>query len=298
MMNQFPDFRLDVGGYVEDLIRFLTTHLTGFFDAVKMVTLTFLYNVELFMGWLPWWVIILIAFLLGWRLVHLPAGITFGLLLFLVGSFGYWDMMILTLSIVLTSVAISLLIGIPVGILMAYSRFAEAVMRPILDAMQTMPSFVYLIPAIMLFGLGKVSALFATVIYALPPVIRLTNLALREVSREMIEAALSFGSSRWQMLRKVQIPQALPTIMAGINQTTMMALAMVVIASLVGAKGLGMEVLIAINRVDIDRGFEAGLSIVILAHQFRPALLVMGRLAGGRHGPGRIRLPLLLWDRD
>jgi len=265
MMNQFPDFRLDVGGYVEDLIRFLTTHLTGFFDAVKMVTLTFLYNVELFMGWLPWWVIILIAFLLGWRLVHLPAGITFGLLLFLVGSFGYWDMMILTLSIVLTSVAISLLIGIPVGILMAYSRFAEAVMRPILDAMQTMPSFVYLIPAIMLFGLGKVSALFATVIYALPPVIRLTNLALREVSREMIEAALSFGSSRWQMLRKVQIPQALPTIMAGINQTTMMALAMVVIASLVGAKGLGMEVLISINRVDIDRGFEAGLSIVILA---------------------------------
>jgi glycine betaine/proline transport system permease protein len=117
----------------------------------------------------------------------------------------------------------------------------------------------------MFFGLGKVSALFATVIYALPPVIRLTNLALREVSREMIEAALSFGSSRWQMLRKVQIPQALPTIMAGINQTTMMALAMVVIASLVGAKGLGMEVLISINRVDIDRGFEAGLSIVILA---------------------------------
>ena len=265
-MSQFPDqFRIDVGGYVEDLIRFLTTHLTGFFDAVKMVTLTFLYNVELFMGWLPWWVVILVAFLLGWRLLHLPAGIVFGLLLFLVGSFGYWDMMILTLSIVLTSVAISLLIGIPVGILMAYSRLTEAVMRPILDAMQTMPSFVYLIPAIMFFGLGKVSALFATVIYALPPVIRLTNLALREVSREMIEAALSFGSSRWQMLRKVQLPQALPTIMAGINQTTMMALAMVVIASLVGAKGLGMEVLISINRVDIDRGFEAGLSIVILA---------------------------------
>ncbi|MFS8512683.1 MAG: proline/glycine betaine ABC transporter permease [Planifilum fulgidum] len=265
-MSQFPDqFRIDVGGYVEDLIRFLTTHLTGFFDAVKVVTLTFLYNVELFMGWLPWWVVILAAFLLGWRLLHLPAGITFGLLLFLVGSFGYWDMMILTLSIVLTSVAISLLIGIPVGILMAYSRLTEAVMRPILDAMQTMPSFVYLIPAIMFFGLGKVSALFATVIYALPPVIRLTNLALREVPREMIEAALSFGSSRWQMLRKVQLPQALPTIMAGINQTTMMALAMVVIASLVGAKGLGMEVLISINRVDIDRGFEAGLSIVILA---------------------------------
>jgi glycine betaine/proline transport system permease protein len=265
---------LDIGRYVNDFIAYLTTNYTNFFDTVKIITLTFLYNVQLFLGWLPWWLVILIVFLLGWRLVHLAAGVTFGLLLFLVGSFGYWDMMIYTLAIVLTAVVISLLFGIPVGILMAYSRVTKAVIRPILDAMQTMPSFVYLIPAIMLFGLGKVSALFATVIYAIPPVIRLTNLAIQEVPKEMIEAALSFGSSRWQLLRKVQIPQALPTIMAGINQTTMMALAMVVIASLVGAKGLGMEVLISINRVDIDRGFEAGLSIVILA-------IIIDRLSQG-----------------
>jgi glycine betaine/proline transport system permease protein len=275
MMNEFPqNFRLDIGRYVNDFIAYLTTNYTNFFDTVKIITLTFLYNVQLFLGWLPWWLVILIVFLLGWRLVHLAAGVTFGLLLFLVGSFGYWDMMIYTLAIVLTAVVISLLFGIPVGILMAYSRVTKAVIRPILDAMQTMPSFVYLIPAIMLFGLGKVSALFATVIYAIPPVIRLTNLAIQEVPKEMIEAALSFGSSRWQLLRKVQIPQALPTIMAGINQTTMMALAMVVIASLVGAKGLGMEVLISINRVDIDRGFEAGLSIVILA-------IIIDRLSQG-----------------
>jgi glycine betaine/proline transport system permease protein len=275
MMNEFPqNFHFDLGRYVEAFITFLTTHFTRFFDTVKIITLTFLYNVELFLEWLPWWLMILIVFLLGWRLVRLAAGVTFGLMLFLIGSFGYWDMMIYTLAIVLTAVAISLLFGIPVGILMAYSRVMEAVIRPILDAMQTMPSFVYLIPAIMLFGLGKVSALFATVIYAIPPVIRLTNLAIREVSREMIEAALSFGSSRWQLLIKVQIPQALPTIMAGVNQTTMMALAMVVIASLVGAKGIGMEVLIAINQVDIDRGFEAGLSIVILA-------IIIDRLSQG-----------------
>ncbi|PTX61333.1 glycine betaine/proline transport system permease protein [Melghirimyces profundicolus] len=250
---------------MEAAVDYLTNHFQGVFDALKIAVLTFLYNMQLFMEWIPWWVVILTVFLLGWRLVRLTAGITFAALLFLIGTFGYWDMMMYTMAIVLTSVVISLLLGIPVGILLAYSKKTEAVVKPLLDAMQTMPSFVYLIPAIMLFGLGKVSALFATVIYAIPPVIRLTNLAIREVSKDMIEAALSFGSSRRQLLRKVQIPQALPTIMAGINQTTMMALAMVVIASLVGAKGLGMEVLISINRVDINQGFEAGLSIVIMA---------------------------------
>lgn len=138
-------------------------------------------------------------------------------------------------------------------------------MRPILDAMQTMPSFVYLIPAIFFFSLGNVSAVFATLIYALPPVIRLTELAIRNVDEDVIESAQSFGSSRWQMLTKVQLPQALPTIMAGVNQTTMMALSMVVIASMVGAKGLGEQVLIAINRIDMALGFEAGISIVFLA---------------------------------
>lgn len=173
--------------------------------------------------------------------------------------------MMTTIAIIVTAVLICLVLGIPFGILMSYSTGFSTVARPILDAMQTMPSFVYLIPAIFFFGLGNVSAIFATLIYALPPVIRLTELAIRGVDKEVIESAQSFGSSPWQMLRKVQLPQALPTIMAGVNQTTMMALAMVVIASMVGAQGLGEQVLIAINRIDIALGFEAGISIVFLA---------------------------------
>jgi glycine betaine/proline transport system permease protein len=139
------------------------------------------------------------------------------------------------------------------------------VLKPILDAMQTMPSFVYLIPAIMLFGLGTVPAVFATTIYSLPPVIRLTTLAIKSVSNDMLEAAHSFGVTPWQLLIKVELPQAMPTIMAGVNQTTMMAMAMVVVASMIGAKGLGYSVLVAINRTDISMGFEAGISIVFLA---------------------------------
>ncbi|WP_396334513.1 ABC transporter permease [Alkalihalobacillus sp. MEB130] len=229
---------------------------------------------ENFLIMIPWWLVIIVIFVLGWRCASLVSGIVFALLMILVGSFGYWDFTMMTLAIVLASVFISLLFGIPIGIAMAYNRTTEAIMKPILDAMQTMPSFVYLIPAMIFFGLGKVPAVIATIIYAIPPVIRLTNLAIRRVSKDMVEAAYSYGSSPMQVLTKVQLPQALPTIMTGINQTTMMALAMVVIASMIGAQGLGMEVLIAINRVDIARGFEAGLGIVILA-------IIMDRISQG-----------------
>jgi len=151
------------------------------------------------------------------------------------------------------------------GIVMARSDFVESTIRPVLDAMQTMPSFVYLIPALMFFGLGKVPAVFATIIYAMPPVIRLTNVGIRQVPSSVVEAAEAFGSSSWQLLFNVQLPLARPSIMVGINQTTMMALSMVVIASMIGARGLGLEVLLAINRIEVGRGFEAGLSIVFLA---------------------------------
>jgi glycine betaine/proline transport system permease protein len=171
----------------------------------------------------------------------------------------------MTLAIVIASVILSLAIGIPTGIFMARSDRFEAIIKPQLDAMQTMPSFVYLIPALMLFGLGKVPAVFATIIYATPPVIRLTNVGIRQVSPSVVEAARAFGSSSRQILFDVQIPLAIPSIMVGINQTTMMALAMVVIASMIGARGLGLEVLLSINRIEIGRGFEAGLSIVLLA---------------------------------
>jgi glycine betaine/proline transport system permease protein len=145
-----------------------------------------------------------------------------------------------------------------------FNRLAT-VLKPLLDAMQTMPSFVHLIPAMMLFGLGKVPAVLATMIYAIPPVIRLTNLGIRQVPKQVQEAAKAYGATNKQLLKEVRLPLALPTILAGVNQTTMMGLAMVVIASMIGARGLGQEVLLAINRVDVGRGFEAGISIVILA---------------------------------
>ncbi len=214
---------------------------------------------------IPWFVILLILFLIGWKVKNVKAGLMFSAMMFTIGLLGYWNDTMLTLAIVITSVLISLMFGIPIGIYSAYKIKFEKVTKPVLDAMQTMPSFVYLIPAIMLFGLGSVPAVFATTIYSLPPVIRLTTLAIRSVSKDMLEAAHSFGATPWQILVKVELPQALPTIMAGVNQTTMMAMSMVVVASMIGAKGLGYNVLIAINRTDVAMGVEAGTSIVLLA---------------------------------
>lgn len=273
-MNKFPELDLELGIYVQLFFEWLIGNFSGFFDGVTQVLLWMMVRLESFLLWWPWWSVLIFVFALGWWLNRLRAGVLYAALIFLIGTFGYWELMMYTLAIVLASVFISLLVGVPIGILMAYSKKASAVMRPVLDAMQTMPSFVYLIPAMMLFGLGKVPAVFATIIYAAPPVIRLTNLAIVRVSKDMVEAGVSFGSSRWQLLTKVQLPQALPTIMTGINQTTMMALAMVVIASMIGAKGLGMEVLIAINRIDIAQGFEAGVGIVFLA-------IIIDRLSQG-----------------
>ncbi len=266
-MFDFPEsFQMKFGVYVQNFVDWLVENYSGVFDAITEGILWFLIKVNSFLQFIPWWVVVLGVFLIGWRVKRkLSTGIVFGLMLFIVGSFGLWDLMMSTLSVVLTSVIISLIIGIPVGILMAYSDHVQSFMKPLLDGMQTMPSFVYLIPAMMLFGLGKVPAVLSTTIYSVPPVIRLTNLAIRNVDKEMLEAAHSFGSSPWQILTKVEIPQAFPTIMTGVNQTTMMAMAMVVISSMIGAKGLGGEVLIAINRIDIAMGTEAGLSIVFLA---------------------------------
>ncbi|MEW9122420.1 MAG: ABC transporter permease subunit [Thermotaleaceae bacterium] len=266
-MGEFPKaLRFKLGIYMKMLVDWLTNNFSDFFDALRDSILWFILRVDGILQWIPWWIILLLVFLAGWRIrKSIVSGIVFSSMLFMIGIFGLWKPMMSTFSLVLTSVVISLIIGIPIGILMAYRSNLEAFMTPLLDGMQTMPSFVYLIPAVIFFSLGTVPAIFATTIYSVPPAIRLTNLAIRNVDKEMLEAAHAFGSSPWQILIKVEIPQALPTIMTGINQTTMMAMAMVVIASMVGAKGLGEEVLIAINRIDIARGFEAGLSIVFMA---------------------------------
>jgi glycine betaine/proline transport system permease protein len=264
-MGSFPDIRTNLGDYVKQFVDFLDTTLEGLFEFIFFISSRTINFIDDVLVTLPWWSFILLIFLLGWYFKSIFAGILYGFFVFLIGSFGLWEDMMTTIAIILAAVIICLIIGIPVGIWMAFNKGFSNVMRPLLDAMQTMPSFVYLIPAIFFFGLGNVSAIFATLIYALPPVIRLTELAIRGVDKEVIESAQSFGSSRGQMLRKVQLPQAMPTIMAGVNQTTMMALAMVVIASMVGAKGLGEQVLVSINRIDIALGFEAGISIVFLA---------------------------------
>ncbi|HEY9319385.1 MAG TPA: ABC transporter permease subunit, partial [Achromobacter sp.] len=191
-----------------------------------------------------------------------------GALLCVIGVLGLWDAGMQTLALMIMAAGLSVLIGIPLGVLMARVNWLRSIMLPVLDVMQTMPSFVYLIPVVMLFGLGKIPAIIATVIYAVPPLIRLTDLGIRLVDREVLEASRAFGANPRQQLFGVQLPLALPNIMAGINQTTMMALSMVVIASMIGARGLGYEVLLGINRLEVGRGLLAGLGIVVLAVLF------------------------------
>ncbi len=266
-MFEFPEFlRVPLADWIDAVMSWVLTNWGMVFDAIGDGILYMLLYIEKFLLWLPWFVVVLIVGLIAWRAMRLWwAGLIMAGFLVLIGSFGYWDLSMMTLAIIIAAVIISLGIGIPTGIVMARSNLVESIIRPVLDAMQTMPSFVYLIPALMLFGLGKVPAVFATIIYAVPPVIRLTNVGIKQVPQSVIEAARAFGSSARQILFEVQLPLAIPSIMVGINQTTMMALAMVVIASMIGARGLGLEVLLAINRIEVGRGFEAGFSIVLLA---------------------------------
>lgn len=266
-MNKFPElFTIPVAQGVDNAMDWLLVNWAGLFDVIGFIILRVVLAFEDLFLFVPWFVIILLVGFAGWKLIgSLKTGILFMVFLMIIGLFGYWDLAMQTLALVIASVVFALLVGLPLGIVMARSDRAEKIIKPILDAMQTMPSFVYLIPALMFFGMGKVPAMFATIIYAVPPVIRLTNVGIRTVDIEAVEAAKAFGATKRQILFDVQLPLAKPSIMVGINQTTMMALAMVVIGSMIGAKGLGMEVLLAIGRIEVGRGFEAGISIVFLA---------------------------------
>jgi len=266
-MIKFPDFiYIPLAAWIDAVMEWLLMNLQGLFDFIGFIILQVMLAIENFFLYVPWFIIIITVGLLAWKFLEKwYDGIIFAVMLFLVGAFGYWELAMRTLSLVVASVIFSLIIGIPAGISMARKDRVESILKPVLDTMQTMPSFVYLIPALMFFGLGKVPAVIATIIYAVPPVIRLTNVGIRTVDVEAVEAAKAFGATPRQVLFDVQLPLAKPSIMVGVNQTTMMALAMVVIGSMIGAKGLGMEVLLAINRIQVGRGFEAGFSIVILA---------------------------------
>jgi glycine betaine/proline transport system permease protein len=266
-MFEFPEkLYIPMEKWIDAVMDWILTNTTFIFDAIGGALLKILIYMDKVLLWIPWPVVLLIVAVMAWRTMgkwwH---GLVMAGLVFIIGVFGFWDHAMTTLAIVFASVAVSLIIGFPIGILMARSDRIQKLLRPVLDGMQTMPSFVYLIPAMMLFGLGKVPAVFATVIYAVPPIIRLTDVGIRGVPESVVEAARSFGATERQLLFDVQLPLAFPSIMVGVNQTTMMALAMVVIASMIGARGLGLEVLKAINRIEIGHGFTAGISIVLLA---------------------------------
>ncbi len=259
------DVRKSIDGFVDHLV-------TNYADALNAMSEPFLHLlvwIEKVLRGAPWWsvilVVVVLAFAASRRIVF---SLLMGVLLALLGVLGLWDAGMQTLSLMIMATAISIIIGIPLGVLTAKSNLVRSIMLPILDVMQTLPSFVYLIPVVMLFGLGKIPAIIATVIYAVPPLIRLTDLGIRLVDKEVLEASRAFGATSAQQLFGVQLPLALPNIMAGINQTTMMALSMVVIASMIGARGLGYEVLLGINRLEVGRGLLAGLGIVILAVLF------------------------------
>lgn len=257
--------RIPIGDWFENLINWQTDHLGWIFDGIGSGVLAVLNGLEAILL-LPH-PLLMIAILTGvaWFAARHGVAAFTAVGMLLIYNMGYWTATMETLSLVLSSVLIALLIGIPLGIWCAKRDVAENVVRPILDFMQTLPAFVYLIPAVLFFKLGPVPGVIATLIFSLPPAVRLTSLGIRQVPEEIREAAISFGSNPWQLLVKAELPVALPTIMAGVNQTIMLALSMVVISGMIGAGGLGNEVLKGITQLKIDLGFEAGISIVILA---------------------------------
>lgn len=256
---------IHIGPYIEEFINWLTLNFGAFFNAIKIVVESVVNSVEWVLMFPPFYVIIaLIAFLAwkrtGWGVTLLTL---FGMTL--IWGMGYWAQTMATLALILSAAFIALLMGIPLGIWAAKKPLAGKIMRPILDLMQTMPAFVYLIPAVLFFGLGKVPGAFATVIFAMPPAVRLTTLGISQVPKSIVEATRSFGATPKQLLFKVELPLALPTILAGVNQTIMMALSMVVISAMIAAGGLGEVVLKGITQLKIGVGFEGGIAVVILA---------------------------------
>ncbi|WNF47272.1 proline/glycine betaine ABC transporter permease [Pseudomonas sp. SG20056] len=257
--------QLDLGSWVNDVVQHLLDNYSDGFDSIGAVVNGFSEGIEWLLMLPPAWLLIAIFVGLGlWRIGYKFAIFT-AVAFVLIVLTGFWEQTVVTLGLTFSATLISLLLGIPLGIWAARSERVATIIRPILDFMQTMPAFVYLIPAAMLFGLGRVPGIIATVIFAMPPAVRLTNLGIRQVNKEIIEAGQSFGCTPRQLLFKVQLPNAMPSIMAGVNQTIMMALSMVIIASMVGAGGLGNDVLASIQRLDIGLGFESGMAVVLLA---------------------------------
>lgn len=269
MLNKILDIvpYIPISEKTREFTNSLTKNLSFIFDPIKKHFGNFMdWTADLLLAVPPIILILIVAilaFFLSGRKFGLPAFSIVGL--WLIYNQGLWEELMFTFTLVLIASILSVIIGVPIGILMSKNKVAEAIIKPILDFMQTMPAFVYLIPAVAFFGIGMVPGVFASLIFATPPTVRFTNLGIRQVPTELVEAADAYGSTGAQKLFKVELPMAKATIMAGINQTVMLALSMVVIASMIGAKGLGREVLSALQRAQIGPGFVAGIGIVILA---------------------------------
>lgn len=258
-------FKFHVGPFFEFIVEWLKVNIEPFFNVIKVIHEILIKGLETILMFPPSIVVIILFALLAYKLADKKVAMFTFVGLFFIDTMQLWNQTMETLALVLVSALIALLIGVPFGIMSARSEKANKILRPILDFMQTMPAFVYLIPAVLFFGMGKVPGAIATVIFSMPPSVRLTNLGIRQVPEEVVEAAKSFGSTPKQMLYKVQLPIALPTILAGVNQTIMLALSMVVVSAMIGAGGLGREVYQGITQLKIGQGFESGLAVVILA---------------------------------
>jgi glycine betaine/proline transport system permease protein len=260
----FP-LRIPLGKWAETIVNWMTENFSTFFDSIKIIVEFLLVQLDSFFIWVPWPVAMLGLTIIGWAVAGRKVAIITAVCLFCLGSLDLWVIGMSTLALVMTAVFISILFGLPIGIWAAKSPRFDMILRPILDGMQTIPSFVYLIPAIMFFGIGNVPGIIATVVFAIPPMVRLTSLGIQQVDREVVEAGMAFGCTPMQLLLKIQLPLAIPSIMTGVNQTVMMALSMVVVAAMIGAGGLGSKILYSIQRIDLGVGIEAGLGILFIA---------------------------------
>ena len=266
MYDWITEHKIPIGAWLKAFVDFLNEHAAWLFDFISLVLGTLIDGLTSVLLWIPPLVVILLVAAGAW-LLHRSIGLVVFIVasLLLVANLGYWEATMETLSLVVWATVVCVLIGVPVGIAAAHRPWLYQAIRPVLDLMQTIPTFVYLIPTLVLFGLGTVPGLISTVIFSLPAPIRLTQLGISSVPGQLAEAGKAFGATKSQLLWKVELPYAMPTIMAGITQCIMLSLSMVVIAALVGADGLGKPVVRALNTVNISMGFEAGLAIVILA---------------------------------
>ena len=261
----FKEKVVDLDQWVTLAVDWIVNNYRPFFQAIKWPVQQTLNGFDAGLNALPPVVLIVVLALIAWRFSGILLAVFTIITLVVIGLLGLWGDAMTTLAMVLSAVLFCALVGIPLGIWSGRSNWVEAWLRPILDAMQTTPAFVYLVPIVMLFSVGNVAGVLATIIFAMPPIIRLTSLGIRQVHPDLVEAAQAFGATPWQVLRMVQIPLALPTILAGLNQTIMMALSMVVIAALIGAGGLGTAVILGLNTLDIGLAVIGGLSIVLMA---------------------------------